>query len=113
MTFSLTVKTAQQKAADALAEARAEAQLDRFTFADRAAAAGFITYTEAAAWAAGNTVPAAVQVIIDGLPVAEQGPVTLDVLARPMIRRTGSLMPALAAAFAADDADLDALFGID
>jgi hypothetical protein len=91
---------------------RATAQLDRFEFARRAAAAGFITYVEAAQWAAGNLIPSAVQTIIDGLPAEQQGPVTLDVLAIPVIRRTGNLMPALAAAFQTDDAGLDALFGL-
>lgn len=91
---------------------RASARLDRFEFASRAAEAGFVTYAEAAQWAAGNAVPTAVQAIIDALPPEEQGPATLDVLARPVIRRTGDLMPALAAAFNADDAGLDGLFGI-
>lgn len=91
---------------------RDTAQLDRFEFARRAAAAGFITYVEAAQWAAGNLIPSAVQTIIDSLPVEQQGPVTLDVLAIPTIRRMGSLMPALAAAFQTDDAGLDALFGL-
>ena len=91
---------------------RATAQLSRFDFAQRAAAAGYISYTEAAQWAAGNLIPAAVQAIIDSLPAEQQGPVTLDVLAMPIIRRAGSLMPALAAAFQTDDAGLDALFGL-
>jgi len=95
-----------------LAEARSNAKLDRFEFAGRAAEAGFVTYAEAAQWAAGNAVPAAVQAIIDTLPLGQQGPVTLDVLARPVIRRTGDLMPALAAAFQTNDAGLDALFGL-
>jgi hypothetical protein len=95
-----------------LAKLRATAQLDRFEFARRAAAAGYITYVEAAQWAAGNLIPSAVQAIIDGLPAEQQGPVTLDVLAIPVIRRMGSLMPALAAAFQTDDAGLDALFGL-
>lgn len=113
MPFSLTIKTADQKASEALAEARAQAQLDRFTFAGRVAEAGFISYPDAAAWAAGNAVPVSVQAIIDTLPEAQRGAVTLDVLARPIIRRTGDLMPALAAAFGTDDAGLDALFGIE
>lgn len=93
-------------------EQRAVAVLTRFEFARRAASAGFVTFAEAAAWAAGNAIPAKVQTIIDGLPAEEQGPVTLDVVARPEIRRSGNLMPALAAAFETDDSGLDALFGL-
>lgn len=91
---------------------RASAELDRFEFAGAAAAAGFITFAEAAAWAAGNAVPAAVQAIIDQQPAEEQGPIILDVLARPTIRRNAALMPALMAAFQTDDAGVDALFGL-
>jgi hypothetical protein len=112
MTFTLTIRTAEDIAADALAEARADAVLDRFTFAERVAQMGLITYAEAAGWAAGNVVPAAVQALIDGMPEADRGPVILDVLARPIIRRDGDLMPALAAAFQTDEAGLDVLFGI-
>lgn len=75
--------------------------------------AGFVTFEEAAAWAAGNSIPVAVQAIIDHLPERQRGPVKLDVLARPVLRRNGDLMPALAAAFKTDDAGLDALFGIE
>lgn len=112
MTFTLTIRTAEDIAAAALAEARADAALDRFEFAQRAALAGYVSFPEAAAWAAGNAVPPPLQALIDGMPEAHRGPVILDVLARPTIRRTGDLMPALAAAFQTDEAGLDALFGI-
>lgn len=91
---------------------RAAAELSRLDFARAVAEAGFVSFAEAAQWAAGNAVPAAVQAVIDALPEDQQGPVMLDVLALPTIRRTGALMPALATAFQADDAALDALFGI-
>lgn len=104
--------TAEDKAAAALQAARDAAVLDRFEFAMAAAQANFITFEEAAQWAAGNAMPAAVQAVLDTLSAAEKGPATLDVLARPVIRRTGNLMPAIAAAFETDDAGLDALFGI-
>lgn len=91
---------------------RERAEMDRFDFAGAAAAAGFITYAEAADWAAGNSVPAAVQTIIGGLPAEQQGPTTLDVLARPTIRRNAALMPALMVAFQTDDAGVDALYGL-
>lgn len=96
----------------ALTNARNKAELSRFDFAMAAAGAGFVTYAEAAQWAAGNTVPQAVQDIIDTLPAEQQGPVMVDVLARPTIRRMASLMPALAASFNTDDAGIDDLFGI-
>ena len=91
---------------------RESAELDRFEFARAAAGAGFITYPEAAAWAAGNTMPAAVQAVIQNLPEEARGLVTLDVLARPTIRRNADLMPALIAAFQTDDAGVDALYGL-
>lgn len=91
---------------------RETALLDRFTFALLAAKGGFISFPEAAAWAAGNVVPAAVQEIIEALPIELQGPVTLDVLAKPTVRRVGILMPAIAVAFGTDDQGLDRIFGI-
>ena len=112
MTFTLNITTAEDRAATALQAARDAAVLDRFEFAIAVARAGHITFDEAAQWAAGNAMPAAVQTILDTLSEAERGPATVDVLARPQIRRTGNLMPALAAAFGVDDAGLDALFGI-
>lgn len=107
-----TAEELAARAAQALSEAREMAQLDRFDFASRAAQAGYISFIEAAAWAAGNAVPAKVQAIIDTMPAEKQGLIMLDVLARPVMRRNAELMPALAAAFGADDAALDALFGI-
>jgi len=95
-----------------LEDQRGRAELSRFEFASRAAVAGFVSFDEAAAWAAGNQIPSAVQGIIDTLPPEQRGLVVLDVLARPNIRRKGNLMPALAAAFQTDDAGLDALYGI-
>ena len=91
---------------------RESVELDRFEFARAAAAAGFITYEEAAEWAAGIAMPATVRAVIQALPVEAQGPVTLDVLAQPTIPRNGSLMPALIAAFQTDDAGVDALYGL-
>jgi hypothetical protein len=108
MTFTLTIRTA----ADRLAEAREGAVLTRFEFARRAMAAGFITPAEAAAWVNGTGLPAAVQSVIDALPEERRGAVTFDVLAMPEIRRTAALMPALAAAFKADEGSLDVLFGV-
>jgi len=99
-------------AAVPLERARREAVLSRFDFAAAAAQAEFVTFAEAAQWAAGNALPALVQGVIDALPSEEQGPAMLDALARPNIRRNGALMPALAAAFSTNDAGLDALFGI-
>jgi len=63
--------------------------------------------------AAGNSVPAAVQAVLDTLPEDQRGPALVDVLSRQKIKRTGNLMPAIAAAFQTDDAGLDALFGIE
>jgi hypothetical protein len=95
-----------------LQRARAAAEMDRFAFATAAATAGYLSWDEAAQWAAGNAIPAAVQAVIDALPAEEQGPVTIDVLARPVIRRAASLMDAVAAAFGATPEEMDALFGI-
>lgn len=95
-----------------LAAARAKAELPRFDFAMATAAAGIVTYEVAAQWAAGNQVPTAVQAVIDAMPAEQQGAAVVDVLARPVIRRSGSMMPALAAAYGLSEADLDALFGI-
>lgn len=95
-----------------LADQRARAELPRFDFAMATAAAGIVTYEAAAQWAAGNQVPPAVQAVIDAMPAEEQGPAVVDVLARPVIRRSGSMMPALATAYGLTEADLDALFGI-
>jgi hypothetical protein len=101
-----------EELADDLAERRAGAVMGRLEFARAAATAGYISFVEAAQWAAGNTIPPAVQAIIDDLPAEQQGPMTLDVLAMPTIRRMGSLMPKLALAFQTDDAGLDALYGL-
>ncbi|WP_299663830.1 hypothetical protein [uncultured Ruegeria sp.] len=95
-----------------LEQRRAVAVLSRFDFASAAASATYVTWDEAAQWAAGNSLPAQVQAVIDALPSEQQGPAMLDALARPEIRRNGDLMPALATAFATDDAGLDALFDI-
>ena len=92
--------------------ARETAEMDRFTFATAAAAAGYLSWDEAAQWAAGNAIPATVQAVIDALPAEEQGPVMVDVLARPVIRRAGNLMDGIAAAFGATPEEMDALFGI-
>jgi hypothetical protein len=97
----------------ALSQARDKAEMDRLTFATRAAQGEYLTFEEAAAWAAGNSVPAAVQAVLDALPEDERGPALIDVLSRQVIKRTGNLMPAIAAAFQTDNAGLDALFGID
>lgn len=101
-----------EELAQRLAAKRSDAELTRFDFANAVAAAGYVTFTEAAQWAAGNSIPAAVQTVLDALPAEQHGPAMVDVLARPIIRRTGNLMPAIAAAFNTDDAGLDALFGI-
>jgi hypothetical protein len=86
--------------------------LSRFDFASRAAQAGFVTYAEAAAWATGQAMPAKVQALIETLPEEQRGPILLDVLAMPTIRRNGSIMPAIIAAFEATEEQADALFGI-
>ena len=95
-----------------LQRAREAAEMDRFTFATAAAAAGYLSWDEAAQWAAGNAIPATVQAVIDALPAEEQGPVMVDVLARPVIRRAGNLMDGIAAAFGATPEEMDAVFGI-
>jgi hypothetical protein len=97
----------------ALSQARDKAEMDRLTFAVRAAQNEYLSFEDAAAWAAGNSVPAAVQAVLDTLPEEQRGPALVDVLSRQVIKRTGNLMPAIAAAFQTDDAGLDALFGID
>lgn len=104
--------TADEGADRLLDEARNRAEMDRVSFAIAAARAGYIDYDAAAQWAAGNAMPPAVAAVLDTLSEQEKGPATVDVLARPRIRRTGNLMPAIAAAFGTDDAGLDALFGI-
>jgi len=93
-------------------EQREAASMTRDEFAKAAAEAGYISWPEAAQFAAGNAVPAVVQALIDSLPEDQRGPVLVDVLAMAQIKRTGKLMPAIAAAFNADDAALDALYGI-
>ena len=95
-----------------LQQERDQASLSRFEFASRAAQAGFVTYPEAAAWATGQAMPANVQALIETLPEERRGPILLDVLAMPAIRRNGSIMPAIIAAFGATEEQADALFGI-
>ena len=95
-----------------LKEEREQASLSRFEFATRAAQAGFVTYAEAAAWATGQAMPAKVQALIETLPEEQRGPILLDVLAMPTIRRNGSIMPAIIAAFEATEEQADALFGV-
>jgi len=95
-----------------LRDKRASASLSRFEFASRAAQAGFVTYPEAAAWATGQAMPANVQALIETLPEERRGPILLDVLAMPTIRRNGSIMPAIITAFGATEEQADALFGI-
>ena len=103
-------KTPEELAAD-LNAFRATASLPRFNFAAKAATLGYITFEEAADWAAGNAIPAGVQGVIDALPADLKGPALLDVKASPTIRRNADLMAPLAVAFGTDDAGLDALFG--
>lgn len=99
-------------AQEILDQKRAAASLDRFTFATRVAEAGHVSFDEAANWAAGNSMPPGVQAVVAGLSASQRGRATLDVLARPEIRRTGPIIPAIAAAFSLTESDLDALFGI-
>lgn len=96
-----------------LEELRAKAELDRYSFALRVAELEFVSPAEAAQWAAGNAVPANVQAVIDGLPEAEQGAALIQVLAKPIIERTGDLMGPLALAFGTDDVGLDEIFSIE
>lgn len=103
-------KTPEELAA-ALNAFRTTASLPRFNFAAKAATLGYITFEEAADWAAGNAIPAGVQGVIDALPADLKGPALLDVKASPTIRRDADLMAPLAVAFGTDDAGLDALFG--
>ena len=91
---------------------RAGASLSRFDFAARSAAAGFITYDEAADWAAGNAIPEIVIGVIASLPEGMRGPTTLDVKASLLILRTSPLLEHLKVVFDTDDAALDQLFGI-
>ena len=92
---------------------RAQAVLDRMTFALRAAKAGYVTFDGAAQWAAGNSVPAPLQDALDALPEEQRGPAMVEVLASPNIRRNAPLMPIIIQAFGTDDAGADALFGIE
>lgn len=90
---------------------RATASMPRFNFAAKAATLGYITFEEAADWAAGNTLPVGVQGVINALAAELRGPALLDVKASPIIRRDAALMAPLAAAFGTDEAGLDVLFG--
>lgn len=93
-------------------EVRSRASLDRFNFALNAAKEGFVTWEEAALWAAGNAIPTKVRQVLDSLPEEDKGPATVEVLAIPTIRRNGNLMPALIVAFNTDEFGLDRVFGI-
>lgn len=97
---------------DTIAERRAAASLDRMTFALRAAQAGFVTFEDAAQWAAGNSLPTQVQAMIDALPEAQRGPALVKVLGARNVNRNDELMPGIIAAFQTNDAGADALFGI-
>lgn len=99
-------------ASEVLAERREAASLDRMTFALRAAQAGFVTYDDAAQWAAGNSLPTQVQAMIDALPEAQRGPALVKVLGARNVNRNDELMPGIIAAFQTNDAGADALFGI-
>jgi len=103
--------TAEELSAQ-LADKREQGEMERFDFAVAAAEAGFVTYAEAAAWAAGNSMPAGVQAVVDAMPAEDQGLATVEVLARPIIRRNAPMMASLMIAFNTDDAGVDALFGI-
>ena len=108
--WTLRDKTAEELA-DHLAAWREKTVLSRFNFAARAATLGYITFDEAADWAAGNALPTGVQAVIDALPTELRGPAMLDVKGSPTIRRNAPLMQPLAVAFSTDAAGLDTLFG--
>lgn len=90
---------------------RARASLSRMDFAIAAATAGFVTFEVAEDWAAGNSIPDEVATAIGALPAEEQGPARIVARCKDRIDRNGALMPIIAAAFGADDAALDALYG--
>jgi len=91
---------------------RSDAEMSRYDFALAAANAGYITHAEASQWVVGNAIPQAVQGVLDGLPAEQVGVATMEVLARPTVRRDAPIMVGIAAAFNTDDSGLDALFGI-
>lgn len=97
---------------EAMVPKRARASMSRMDFAIAAATAGYVTFEVAEDWAAGNSIPTEVAGAIAQLPAEEQGPARIIARCKDKIERNGDLMPIIAAAFGADDAALDALYGL-
>lgn len=100
--------------AELLQLAREEAVMERSPFAGVCANAGLITWAEATAWGAMQSIPAVAQTYIDTLPEADRPEATHVILTSPRVRRMDPYVQALAVIPALDlsAAQLDALFGI-
>jgi len=97
----------------ALEAVRAATEVDRFELADNAADMGLVTDEVATQWAVGNALPVEFEAVIAQQPAEDQGKIRRDFLARPKIRRTGALVPVLAALYGLTPVQLDQLFGIE
>lgn len=101
--------------AEILEQARENAVMERSPFAGICANAGLITWPEATAWGAMQSIPAIAQEYIDSLPTADQEEATHIILTSPRVRRLDPYVQALASipALNLTAAQLDVLFGIE
>ncbi|MBV6637032.1 MAG: hypothetical protein KI788_14145 [Mameliella sp.] len=105
--------TAEAKAEQALTEARAGAVLSRTEFALASQAAGIITKTEATAWLAGGTIPAAAAAALAFIPdQTERDEAEIRFIGAQQIDRTNPIISLLQAHLSLTDGEVDALFGI-
>lgn len=96
--------------AGAVSDPRFGVEVPRTDFAENAAEAGLITWAEAAAWAAGNTLPQIAQDLIDEAPEPARDRLMFILLAKTSIRRLAPQIEALQLDLNLTDEEVDALF---
>lgn len=99
-------------AEELLAAKRNAASVERAVFARTCAAGGVITWAEATAWAAMQSLPTVAQTYIDSLPAETREEATFVLLTSPRVWRLDPNVQALAALIGITDEQVDALFSI-
>lgn len=111
MTFTLNIRTADDRAAAALAEARRATRIDRATFVIGALQAGLITPADAEIAAVGEWPPG-FDAFLAGLDPVARIAAKAAWCDAFTISRNHPLIAQIGAALSLTDAHLDALFGI-
>lgn len=109
--MSLTIRTAEDIAADHLAAARASARLSRREFCLALSRAGILTPMDAVAAARGDW-PASLAGFLDYLTDDEAADAQIEWAAAGHVERTAPLILILGSWLSLDDAAVDVMFGV-